>query len=181
MHIEHNISLKPYNTFGIKVQAAHFVSVKTVAELKEVLKLKEYPKKFILGGGSNILLKKDIVALVIHIGLKGISIVKETEDFIWLKAAAGENWHSFVMYCVGHNYGGAENLALIPGNVGTGPMQNIGAYGVEIKDILVECSALSIKTGEEHNFSNTECEFGYRDSIFKNAAKERYVIVFGNI
>ena len=177
MEIQQHVSLKPYNTFGIEAEASHFVSVKTVAEIKKVLQLKEYPQKMILGGGSNILLKKDVEALVVHNNLKGISTEKETDDHIWLKAAAGENWHAFVMYCVDHDYGGIENLSLIPGNVGTAPMQNIGAYGVEIKDTLTQCTAIHIKTGKEHIFTNAECEFGYRDSIFKNAEKGNYIIV----
>lgn len=177
MKIEHHVSLKPYNTFGIDVRAAHFVSVKTVEELREVLHLNEYPKKMILGGGSNILLKKNVDALVIYIAIKGISVVEETEDHIYIKAAAGENWHEFVIYCVNHEYGGIENLSLIPGNVGTAPMQNIGAYGVEIKDSLIQCTALNIKTGEEYTFTNSECEFGYRESIFKNSEKDNFVLV----
>ena len=127
MNILENISLKPYNTFGIDVKAKHFVSVKNVDELKSVLKLEVYPKRFILSGGSNLLFTKDIDALVIHLDLTGCSIISETESIVNVEASSGENWHDFVLWCLQHNFGGIENLSLIPGNVGTAPIQNIGA------------------------------------------------------
>ena len=176
MKIEAHKSLQEYNTFGIDVKARHFVSVKSIAELKNVISLEKYPNHFILGGGSNILFTKDIDALVIHLNLKGISIEKETEDHLYIKAMAGENWHEFVLYCIKNNYGGIENLSLIPGNLGTTPIQNIGAYGVELKDVFYECEAFDLKTKTQKCFSKTDCEFGYRNSIFKNSAKDKYII-----
>ncbi|MBD0832370.1 UDP-N-acetylmuramate dehydrogenase [Aestuariibaculum sediminum] len=176
MHIQQNISLKPYNTFGIDVNAKHFVSVKSVNELQSVLLLKNYPDKLILGGGSNMLLTKDIDALVIHINLKGIETINQDEDYVFVKANAGENWHEFVLWCLANNYGGIENLSLIPGNVGTAPIQNIGAYGVELKDIFYECEALTISDGSIVRFNKKDCNFGYRNSIFKEHAKGKYII-----
>ena len=172
-----NISLKPYNTFGVDVKAKHFVSVNSIEELKFVLKLKEYPEKFILGGGSNMLLTKDIEALVIHLVIKNIEIVSKTENTVTIKAAAGENWHDFVLWCLEHNYGGIENLSLIPGNVGTAPIQNIGAYGVELKDVFVSCKALHIDTLEIKTFTKEDCKFDYRNSIFKQDVKGEYIIL----
>ena len=176
MHIKNNISLKPYNTFGIDVVAKHFVSVTTVEELKDVLLSKSYPNKLILGGGSNMLLTKNQDALVIHINIKGISIIFEDDDFVTIKAYAGENWHEFVLWCLKNNFGGIENMSLIPGNVGTAPIQNIGAYGVELKDIFVCCEALCLKTNTIKTFTKDVCRFGYRNSIFKQEAKGKYII-----
>ena len=132
--------------------------------------------KFILGGGSNILLTQDIEALVIHPDIKGITVIGETEETVVLAVGAGEVWHDFVMHCVDNGYGGVENLSLIPGTVGAAPMQNIGAYGVEIKSVIESVQAMDIESGEKRLFSNAECEFGYRESIFKKALKHRYVI-----
>ena len=176
MHIKHNISLKAYNTFGIDINAKYFVSVSTIEELKEVLALQEYPNKLILGGGSNILLTKDLDLLVIHIDLKGISIVHEDKNTIQVKAKAGENWHEFVQWCLLQDFGGLENLSLIPGNVGTAPIQNIGAYGIELKDSFVSCEALSLNTLEIKPFLKSDCDFEYRNSIFKHKLKGQYII-----
>ncbi|NIK91259.1 UDP-N-acetylmuramate dehydrogenase [Mangrovimonas sp. CR14] len=176
MIIHKNISLKPYNTFGIDVKASSFISISDVEELKEVLDSKEYPDKFILGGGSNMLLTKDVDALVIHVNLKGIEILKDNSEHVWVKANAGEVWHEFVLFCLKNNLGGIENLSLIPGNVGTAPIQNIGAYGVELKDVMESCEALNIKTKEIRSFSNAECQFGYRNSIFKTQEKGNFII-----
>lgn len=175
MNIAHDVSLKKYNTFGIDAKASSFVSVSTLDELKEALSTTT-KRKFVLGGGSNMLIKNDIEALVIHINLEGIEVVKEDNDSIWLEVAAGENWHSFVMHCVNNNYGGVENLALIPGNTGTSPVQNIGAYGVELKDVFDSCSAINRNSLESKIFTHSDCKFGYRESIFKNEAKDLYVI-----
>ena len=176
MNITHNVSLKSYNTFGIDAKASSFVSVNSINELKEALNTSDFDRKFILGGGSNMLLKNDVSALVIQIGLKGISTVKENSSHIWLEVAAGENWHEFVMHCVKNNYGGVENLALIPGNTGTSPVQNIGAYGVELKDIFESCTAINRKTLNICTFNLEACKFGYRDSVFKSEFKDCYVI-----
>ncbi len=176
MQIQHNFSLKKYNTFGIEAKAKEFVAVHSVDELKEVLSENASKKKFILGGGSNMLLTQDIDALVIHVDIKGIHIVKETEDFVWIEANAGENWHEFVLWNINHNFGGLENMSLIPGNVGTTPVQNIGAYGIEIKDSFVSCEAVTIETQESKTFDKDECNFGYRESIFKHEAKDKYII-----
>lgn len=176
MQILHNISLKPYNTFGIDAIASHFVSISNIDDLKTVLSLKDYPKKLILGGGSNMLITKDIKALVVHLNLKGISIISENDDFVTVRANAGENWHEFVLWCLKHDFGGIENMSLIPGNVGTAPIQNIGAYGVELKDSFVSCEALSLESNNIKSFDKEVCNFGYRNSIFKQKAKGKYII-----
>lgn len=176
MHIQQNISLKPYNTFGLDVTAKHFIAVTNIDELKDVLAFNEYPDKLILGGGSNILLTQNQDKLVIHINLKGIQIVSEDEDSVLVKANAGENWHEFIIWCINQNFGGLENLSLIPGNVGTAPIQNIGAYGVELKDSFISCEAISIKHKKLHTFKNSDCNFGYRNSIFKQEEKGKYII-----
>jgi UDP-N-acetylmuramate dehydrogenase len=177
MKILQDTSLKPYNTFGIDVKARKLVEVSTVGELKEVLQRSYASELFILGGGSNMLLTKDVEKTVVHINLKGREILEESDDEIVLQAMAGENWHQFVLFCIENGYGGIENLSLIPGNVGTAPIQNIGAYGVEIKDIFESCTALDVQTLELKTFSREECRFGYRDSIFKNEASGKYIIV----
>lgn len=176
MELQENKSLKQYNTFGIDCKARLFVTVNTINELQEVLKENPNENKFFLGGGSNILLLQYVDALVIHLNLKGISITEETDDFVIIEAMAGENWHDFVLHCINHNYGGIENLSLIPGNIGTAPIQNIGAYGVELKDTFVNCKALHIESKEIKTFALEDCKFGYRDSIFKQDAKGKYVI-----
>lgn len=176
MTIQHNISLKKYNTFGIEAKAQQFVAVHTVAELKTVLQENANQKKFILGGGSNMLLTQDIQALVIHVDLKGRRIVKEDEDFVWVESMAGENWHEFVLWTIDQNFGGLENMSLIPGNVGTTPVQNIGAYGTEIKDTFVSCEAVNIASQENKTFTKEDCKFGYRESVFKQEAKDQFVI-----
>lgn len=177
MHILENISLKPYNTFGLDARAKHFVEVESIQDLKEALSLDSYPDKFILGGGSNMLLTKDLDCLVIHVALKGIEIVQQNENDVLLKAYAGENWHQFVLWCLEQDYGGIENLSLIPGNVGTAPIQNIGAYGVELKDVFESCEALNINTNEVETFTKDTCQFGYRESVFKQDKKNSHVIV----
>ncbi|WP_347052805.1 UDP-N-acetylmuramate dehydrogenase [Flavobacterium olei] len=176
MEIQSNFSLKKYNTFGIEAKAKQFVAVHSTAELKTILQENKTEKKFILGGGSNMLLTKDIDALVIHIDLKGKKIIKEDYDFVWVESQAGETWHDFVLYTIDNNFGGLENMSLIPGNVGTTPVQNIGAYGTEIKDTFVSCEAMNIETQEIRTFTNAECNFGYRESIFKHAVKDQYII-----
>lgn len=176
MNIQHNFSLKNYNTFGIEAKAQQFVAVHNTEELKQILADNADQKKFILGGGSNMLLTKDIEALVIHIDLKGIKVIQEDDDYVWVEAQAGENWHEFVLWNIDNNYGGLENMSLIPGNVGTTPVQNIGAYGAEIKDTFISCDAMEIATQEMKTFTNADCNFGYRESIFKQDAKDQYII-----
>lgn len=176
MEIKENFSLKPYNTFGIDVKAKHFVEVTGLAQLQKLLALSAYPKRFIISGGSNILLTKNIDTLVMYINLKGIRIVEEDEETVIIKVMAGENWHNLVLWTLDQGYGGLENLSLIPGNTGTAPIQNIGAYGIELKDVFVDCEAMDIKTHELEAFGKQDCQFGYRDSIFKNEAKGKYII-----
>ena len=171
-----NISLKNYNTFGIDVSAEMFYHIESLAQLKMTLAKHKGDQLFILGGGSNMLLTKDISIPVLHMDIKGIDIVVETTDHIVIKVAAGENWHSFVQYCITKNYGGLENMSLIPGNVGTAPIQNIGAYGVDLKDSFHNCTAIHIKTQESRIFDTAACEFDYRNSIFKNKLKGDYII-----
>lgn len=176
MQIEEFKSIKNFNTFGIDCIARYYVSVETIAELKQVLSKRPSSELFILGGGSNMLLTAPLEALVLHINLKGIEIFNETDNEVYVKAMAGENWHEFVQFCISKDFGGLENLSLIPGNVGTAPIQNIGAYGVELKDTFVSCNTLSIETLEEKEFTKEECNFGYRNSIFKNEVKDKYIV-----
>jgi UDP-N-acetylmuramate dehydrogenase len=174
-----NFSLQPYNTFGIDAKARYFTEVSSVEELLEALNTpatQTLPLLF-LGGGSNILLTKDFEGLAIRLNLKGIheDLISENEILVTVKA--GENWHEFVLFCLEKNYGGMENLSLIPGNVGTSPMQNIGAYGVEIKDTFVSCTVLNLENLQLETFNREQCQFGYRDSVFKQEEKGKYVIV----
>ncbi|MBL7471653.1 UDP-N-acetylmuramate dehydrogenase [Robertkochia sediminum] len=170
-----NVSLKPYNTFGIDVKAAQFFSAKTVEDLREAL-LNAPGEKFILGGGSNMLLTREITSPVIHIALKGIEIISQTKEKALVRVAGGESWHEFVLWAIANDLGGVENMSLIPGNTGTAPVQNIGAYGVELKDVFHSCEAMSVSTGDLRTFTLEECQFGYRDSIFKREIKGQYVI-----
>lgn len=174
MTILQNISLKKYNTFGIEVVAKRFVSVGSFYELQEVLKSEK--DIFLLSGGSNMLLTKDIDQLVVHIDIKGISIDRENEDEVYVTVNAGEDWHEFVLWCISQNYGGIENLSLIPGCVGTSPIQNIGAYGVEVKDVISKVEGLEIDTGKRVEFSAKDCQFGYRNSVFKNELKGKIIL-----
>ncbi|MEZ4787542.1 MAG: UDP-N-acetylmuramate dehydrogenase [Flavobacterium haoranii] len=174
MNYQHNFSLKSYNTFGIEASAQSFIEVTSEQELAQVLK--ENQDIFVLGGGSNMLLTQNINQLVVHVNLKGIEIVQEDADFVWVKGNAGENWHEFVQWCITKDFGGIENLSLIPGNVGTTPIQNIGAYGVEIKDTMFSCEAMEIATQKMRTFTNAECKFAYRESIFKNELKGQFII-----
>lgn len=176
MEISRNASLKSFNTFGIDVKAKSLVAVNSIDELITVLQNNYSEDLLILGGGSNMLLTKDVDVNVVHIDIKGIEIVRESEEFVFVKASAGENWHQFVLYTLENDWGGLENLSLIPGNVGTSPIQNIGAYGVELKDLFVSCEAIDIQTLEIENFTAAECEFEYRNSIFKHKVKGKYII-----
>ena len=176
MVIKTQVSLKPYNTFGIDVLAQQFCEIQSQPQLVEILKTHSDQSLFILGGGSNMLLTKSIEQLVLHINIKGISIFEETENQVIVSANAGENWHEFVLWCIAQDFGGIENLSLIPGNVGTAPIQNIGAYGVELKDVFVSCEAIHIKTQQIETLYKDDCQFGYRESIFKQKLKGEYII-----
>ncbi|MCZ2222743.1 MAG: UDP-N-acetylmuramate dehydrogenase [Chitinophagales bacterium] len=176
MQFQQNFSLKSYNTFGISVIAKAFATFSTFEELQELL---EYSTNqlLILGGGSNILFTKNFEGLVLKNELKGIECIKEDEDFVYIKVAAGEIWHQFVLHCIEKGYNGIENLSLIPGCVGASPIQNIGAYGVELKDIFYELEAYYIKDKTIKKFSLAECSFGYRESVFKEKYKNQFVIL----
>lgn len=176
LNFQKDVSLLPYNTFGIDVKSKKFVSVRSTDELKAVLNQNQEKQLLVLGGGSNLLLTKDFDGLTLRIENRGIEIVQEEQRSAKVKVAAGENWHDFVLWCLDNDLGGIENLALIPGSVGAAPIQNIGAYGVELSQVFESCEALSIETGELKIFNIDECEFGYRNSIFKNSLKEQYII-----
>lgn len=174
-----NVSLKPFNTFGIDASASYLEEVTSIEELKDLVKSPVFQEnsRLILGGGSNLLLTQNFEGLVVKMNIKGIESIKEDANTIWIKAGAGVIWHEFVLYCVGHNYAGVENLSLIPGTVGAAPMQNIGAYGIEIKDVFDSLTALNIETQQLETFDLATCRFGYRESIFKHEARGKYIIV----
>lgn len=178
MNIQENISLKPFNTFGLDKKARFFTSVNSREQLIESLiwSRNRGLEVFILGGGSNILLTQDVNSLVIKIEIAGIEVVDENDDHVWVKVGAGENWHSFVTHAIAQGWAGIENLSLIPGTVGASPMQNIGAYGVEIKDVFHSLRALNRANLEQKEFNKEECKFGYRESVFKNELLGQYII-----
>jgi UDP-N-acetylmuramate dehydrogenase len=165
MTIEKNVNLKSYNTFGISVIAKYFTVLRTTEEAKALFTSEIFKQGLTDGGGSNLLFTKDYEGLVIKSGIKGRKIVAESEETVSLEVGSGENWHELVMYCVARNWGGIENLALIPGTAGAAPIQNIGAYGVEIKKIISGVETIEISSGISKVFSNSECHFGYRESI----------------
>jgi UDP-N-acetylmuramate dehydrogenase len=179
MVIQENISLKQYNSFGIDARTKLFAAFKSIDELHELLNYKPQATnyKLILGGGSNILFTKNYDGLVLKNEIKGIELINEDDTYIYLKVGAGENWHRFVLYCLEHNYAGVENLSLIPGNVGASPMQNIGAYGVEIKDVFHQLVAFHLTEKTIKTFSLNDCKFGYRESVFKKKYKDQFAIV----
>lgn len=174
--VEQNVNLKEHNTFGINVNCSAFSEFTSQAELANLLKNNQQ-ETLILGGGSNLLFTKDFDGLVLKNSIKGINIIKETSDHAFVKVGAGEIWHEFVLFCIENNLGGVENLSLIPGSVGASPMQNIGAYGVEIKDVFQELSAYLVEQDEVRVFEKEECAFGYRESIFKKELKNKAVIL----
>ncbi len=176
MQIQENISLKPYNSFGIDAKARHFASFTNTEELSALLTNDSKLPTLILGGGSNILLTKDYEGLVLKNEIKGVKKIKEDEEFVYIQAGAGENWHQFVLFCIENNLAGVENLSLIPGCVGASPMQNIGAYGVEIKEVFHELKAFHRKEKTNYTFDLQACEFGYRESVFKRKYKDEFVI-----
>ncbi|NOQ72113.1 MAG: UDP-N-acetylmuramate dehydrogenase [Crocinitomix sp.] len=177
--IQSNVNLQPHNTFGLESIAKNFATFGTIDELKALLLHNQTAQHelLVLGGGSNILLTQDFDGLVLKNDLKGIEMIGEDGNDRLVKASAGENWHDFVLYAIEHNLGGIENLSLIPGSVGASPMQNIGAYGVEIKDVFHELEALNIETLAIEKFDSKMCSFGYRESVFKRTLKGKYVIL----
>jgi len=178
MKILKNYPLTHLNTLGIEAKAAFYAVVHSVDELRDLIKIPEVLNvpRLVLGGGSNILLSKDFPGLVIHNSIRGIEILKEDEDWALVKSGAGEVWHEFVCFVIDKGLGGVENLSLIPGCVGASPIQNIGAYGVELKDVFYELDAIDLSKGSLKTFTHSECGFGYRDSIFKHEAKGKYLI-----
>jgi UDP-N-acetylmuramate dehydrogenase len=179
MKIKENVSLKHLNTFSIDSIARYFVEISNIQDLKDILSDNKFVNlpKLILGGGSNLLFTSNFDGLVIKNNILGITKTNEDSDFVYLNVGAGENWHNFVLYCIDNNYSGVENLSLIPGTVGAAPMQNIGAYGVEIKDIFHSLKSIDINSMELKEFNKDECKFGYRESIFKKEYKNKFVIV----
>lgn len=178
MKFEQKISLLPYNTFHIDETAEYFTVVHDEQELIEVLKspLAQKHSIHMIGGGSNILLTQPVNGLIVLNQMKGITIIQEDDHVADVKFAGGENWHECVLWCVHHNFGGIENLSLIPGTIGAAPIQNIGAYGVELKDVFYEAEAIHVRTGEKRSFNADQCEFGYRSSLFKTQEKGNYII-----
>jgi len=177
MQIQENISLRFYNTFGIDVRARYFSRFKNSDELEELKVNDSRLPTIILGGGSNILFTKDFDGIVLKNEIKGIAELHEDSEYVYVKAGAGENWHQFVLHCIQRNWAGIENLSLIPGNVGASPMQNIGAYGVEIDDVFWDLEAYHIQERKIVTFTRSDCEFGYRESVFKKKFKDQFVIL----
>jgi UDP-N-acetylmuramate dehydrogenase len=178
LNIQSHVSLKPYNTFRIDANARYWVEVSNEEDLQTLLQLSEFidTPKLILGGGSNVLLCQNFDGLVVKINIQGIDIVREDNDHIYLTAGAGVNWHELVLFCVKRGYAGMENLSLIPGTVGAAPMQNIGAYGVELEQVFESLTAIHVLTGEKRTFTHADCAFGYRESVFKRELKGQYII-----
>jgi UDP-N-acetylmuramate dehydrogenase len=177
--IQQNIPLRQYNTLGIDAIARHFAAFSSVDELSELIENNPITgtPPLIIGGGSNILFKNDVKGLVLKNNIPGLNIIKEDTNHVYVKAGAGENWHSFVQYCLQRNWAGVENLSLIPGCVGASPMQNIGAYGVEIKEVVEELEAWHIHDRKMHVFTANDCQFGYRESVFKRKYRNQFVIL----
>lgn len=178
MQIIEKKSLLPFNTFGIEVYARYFAEIQNEEDIREALEFckEKSLQPFLLNGGSNMLLLNDLDTLVMHLQLKGKKVIHEDEHSVEVQVEAGENWDEFVQWSVANNWGGLENLILIPGNVGTAPIQNIGAYGVEIKDCLTSLDAIRLSDAKVQTFQNKECNFGYRESVFKNELKGEYII-----
>ena len=177
MQVHQNYPLRKLNTFGINVFSKFFSSFSSAEELQELLKIQPGEKRLILGGGSNILFTNNFDGFILKNEIPGIDIMHTDDEFVFVRAGAGVSWHSFVTFCVNNNFGGVENLSLIPGNVGASPMQNIGAYGVEIKDVFYELEALHLHEKFIQKFNAMDCNFGYRDSVFKNKYKNQFAIL----
>lgn len=177
MQIQHNVSLKPFNTFGIDATAKHFATFTNEADLEELLAANVSNNVLVLGGGSNVLFTQDYDGLVARNEVMGVAVLKEDAKHVYVRAGAGENWHQFVQYCIDNGFAGIENLSLIPGNVGASPMQNIGAYGVEIKDAFHSLEAYHLEERKSVTFSANDCAFGYRESVFKRKYKGQFVIL----
>ena len=178
MKLLNNHSLKSYNTFGIETYAKYFAEVFLVEDLQQLLQMTTVKNNplLVLGGGSNILLRDDFEGVVIKNSIKGYEAVNEDDKYTWIKVGGGEDWHQLVLRSIEENLGGLENLSLIPGTVGASPMQNIGAYGVEIKDVFDQLQAVKIEDGTLHTFNHQDCEFDYRSSIFKTSLKNQFII-----
>ena len=176
--IQKNVSLQPYNTFGVTAFTRYFININSQEDITQLIDWKnQHDLPFLLvGGGSNLLFKDDFPGLVAHIALKGKEIISEDNHATYLKIDAGEVWHDFVRWSIDQGYAGLENLSLIPGSVGAAPVQNIGAYGVELEDRLASLEAVDLETGEIEKFTNAQCQFAYRDSFFKSVEPNRYLI-----
>lgn len=183
MLIEENFSLKPHNTFGLDVIANLKASIEQSEDLEELFKSDRYRavKKMVLGGGSNVLFTRNFLGMVLKMEIQGVEVMEEGDDSILVSFGAGENWHQCVLWAVEKGYGGIENLSLIPGTIGAAPMQNIGAYGVELKEVFHSLEAYEIKTGKMVRFFNEDCKFGYRYSVFKGAQRDKYIITKVNL
>ena len=175
MQVKKKAELKAIHTFGLMAKANYLVTVRNESELKEALRL-PYKKKMILGGGSNLVFVGDYKGLIIKNEIKGIKVTNRFKNSVHVNCKGGENWHTFVLWCIAKGFGGLENLSLIPGTVGASPIQNIGAYGVELKDVFVKLKTIHLKTGKEKTFWKKDCGFGYRNSFFKNKGKGKYAI-----
>ena len=177
MQVQQNFSLKNYNSFGIDVYAKYFSIFDSLVELEELLNSMKNESRMVLGGGSNVLFTQDFEGVILKNEMVGIEVIKEDPIYIYVRAGAGVAWHSLVLFCVNNNFGGIENLSLIPGNVGASPMQNIGAYGVEIKDVFDQLEAYHLNEKKVVVFNQQDCSFGYRESVFKNKFKNQFAIL----
>ncbi len=175
MTIQKDISLLPYNTFGLQAKASHFLEINSLHDLKAGLSTGIRPI-FLLGGGSNVIFTQDVSGLVLKNNIRGIRVIREFKNKVWVAVGGGEVWHTLVLWAVAKGYGGIENMSLIPGTVGAAPIQNIGAYGVELKDVFVRLKALELATGRLKTFRHADCQFGYRDSVFKREEKGKWCI-----
>ncbi len=176
MNIQTNVNLAPFNTFRIDTIATHFITITHPHDLQSVLAQSIPQPLFILGGGSNILFTRPFEGTILYNQIKGVKVITEDQDHVWLQVGSGENWHQLVQYCISQQWGGIENLSLIPGTVGAAPIQNIGAYGVELCSVLQSLNAIDLSNGNTVRFDHDDCEFGYRDSIFKHTAKDQFFI-----